>query len=99
MMNLALGLLLSLSLAAPATVAPPDAADKGETYTAECTLSNAAYSGTCVVTESAPKTDTPETVCGRVLDCLNDSRCIKTYCNATTVRSGWSLDSSKEKGK
>ena len=31
-------------------------------------------------------------VCSRVLSCLNDARCIRTYCNATTIRGGWKLE-------
>src|SRR6266566_6829500 len=30
--------------------------------------------------------------CAQVLSCLNDVRCIKTYCNATTIRTGWKLE-------
>ena len=27
--------------------------------------------------------------------CLNDVDCLKTYCQATTIRSGWKLESAK----
>ena len=92
MIQIALPLLFALSLSAPGG----PSAQPAETFTAECKLTNAAYSGSCTVTETAPKSDSPQTVCGRVLACLNDSRCTKTYCNSTTVRGGWKLDESKD---
>ncbi len=58
-----------------------------------CSLSNPAYSGRCVVTVDLAQGSTPAASCRPVLDCLNDSRCLKTYCNATTVRGGWKLES------
>ena len=36
-----------------------------------------------------------ETLCKPILDCLNDTRCIKTYCGATTIRQGWVLESAR----
>ncbi len=34
-----------------------------------------------------------DALCKPILDCLNDTRCIKTYCGATTIRQGWVLES------
>lgn len=83
-------LLLALSLAAStgrgAAAAP----------TAVCTLTNPAYSGSCIVRESIPAGRSATAVCGRVLDCLNDTSCSKSYCNATEIRSGWVLESAAE---
>jgi hypothetical protein len=80
-------LLLALSLAAStgrgAAAAP----------TAVCTLTNPAYSGSCVVRESIPAGKSASAVCGKVLECLNDTSCSKSYCNATEVRGGWVLES------
>jgi len=35
--------------------------------------------------------------CRVILGCLNNSQCVKTYCQSTTIRGGWSLVSPKEK--
>ncbi len=63
--------------------------------TATCVLSNPAYSGAC--TESVPlaQGSTAAEACQSVLQCMNDVNCLKTYCNATTVRSGWKLESAR----
>jgi len=58
-----------------------------------CSLSNPAYSGRCVVTVDLSEGSTPAASCRPVVDCLNDSRCLKTYCSATSVRGGWKLES------
>lgn len=60
--------------------------------TATCALSNPGYSGWCRVTESIPKNSSAAAVCQNVIRCLNDLRCAKTYCNATTIRGGWKLE-------
>ena len=77
------------SLAEPArsAEAPAEAA-----YTVECTFHNPAYSGPCTVTEEVDGKLAPKAACTQILGCLNDSRCLKTYCNATTVRGGWTLE-------
>jgi hypothetical protein len=64
-----------------------------------CALSNPAFSGRCRVTETVPDGATAAKVCKDVLQCLNDVRCIKTYCNATTVRGGWKLEEIQTKKK
>lgn len=59
-----------------------------------CELSNPAYSGWCRVTEAIPKGGTPAGVCEGVASCLNNPACVvRTYCNATTIRGGWKLES------
>ena len=81
-----------LVLAAQESQTTPKASD---TYTAECAFSNPAYSGFCRVSEKVSRTVRPAAACQNVLSCLNNSQCIKTYCNATTIRGGWKLESSR----
>ena len=92
MRSLSLALLLVLTASLGGAAQAP-----GETYTVECVLSNPAYSGRCTVSEEATKASTPKQACETVLSCLNDARCSKTYCNATTIRGGWKLEESREK--
>ncbi len=92
MRSLSLALLLVLSASLHGAAQAPEG-----TYTAECVLSNPAYSGRCTVSEETPKATTPRKACEAVLSCLNDTRCTKTYCNATTVRGGWKLEEAREK--
>ncbi len=63
--------------------------------TATCVLSNPAYSGACTETVPVAEGSTAAAACQNVLQCLNDVNCLKTYCNATTVRSGWKLESAR----
>lgn len=58
-----------------------------------CGFSHPSYSGWCRVTEDLPAGTGSRTFCSRVLACLNDVRCLGTYCNATTIRGGWKLES------
>ena len=60
--------------------------------TVTCAFSNPSYSGWCRVTQQHPQGAPPRVFCSRVLACLNDSRCSRTYCNATTIRGGWKLE-------
>jgi len=62
---------------------------------ATCVLTNPAYSGACTQTTPLEAGSTPAKACQAVVDCLNNVDCLKTYCNATTVRTGWKLESSK----
>ena len=87
-------LLIALLLGTQAAAGPvPDKAQAppDETYTVECTFANPAYSGPCGVTEKVSQKLTPRAACTEILGCLNNTQCSKTYCNATTVRGGWSL--------
>jgi hypothetical protein len=93
-------ILIALALAAPrwnepsSGAAPAPAAD--ETGTVTCSFSHPAYSGNCKQTERIPKDGSAKAVCQDILDCLNNVRCTKTYCNATQIRSGWKLESAEE---
>ena len=62
---------------------------------ATCTVVNATYSGKCVETTEVPTGSSPQQACESILRCLNDVGCVKTYCQATTIRSGWRLESAK----
>jgi hypothetical protein len=62
----------------------------------DCTFSNPRYAGQCVEQVTPTSRQTPVEACRVILDCLNDSRCVKTYCKATTLRGGWSLESPKD---
>jgi hypothetical protein len=89
----AAGLLALARLVAART--PDDSRPKRVT----CSFSNPAYSGYCRETADVPKDGTGNVVCADVLACLNDTSCIKTYCQASTVRGGWKLESVKEEEK
>lgn len=58
-----------------------------------CAFRNASYTGLCEERAAYEPGRKLEAICKPILDCLNDTRCIKTYCGATTVRQGWVLES------
>lgn len=62
---------------------------------ATCVFSNPAYSGKCTQTTAIASGSTATQACQAVLSCLNDAQCLQTFCNATTVRGGWKLESAK----
>jgi hypothetical protein len=62
----------------------------------DCTFSNPRYAGSCVEQVTPTGQQTPVQACQVILGCLNNSQCVKTYCNATTVRGGWTLVEPKE---
>jgi len=97
--------LLILFLAAlagsPAGVAADSASSTAESSpsttagaapTVTCDFSNPGYSGWCRVTKELRPGKRPRAFCSQVLACLNDVRCIRTYCNGTTIRGGWRLE-------
>jgi hypothetical protein len=65
--------------------------------TATCVFTNETYSGKCVETAEIPSGATPQQACESILRCLNDVGCVKTYCRATEIRSGWRLESATAK--
>jgi hypothetical protein len=77
------------SPAASARAAPPPQAS------ATCVFSNPAYAGKCTETAAVDNGSTPQQACQEILQCLNSVDCLKTYCQATTVRQGWKLESAK----
>ena len=82
--------ILNVLLLVPGLVPAPD------TRPIECTFSNPRYAGACVEQVTPTEKQTPVQACQVILDCLNNSQCVKTYCHATTIRGGWALVSPKE---
>jgi hypothetical protein len=72
---------------------PAPATTPGAAATVTCGFSHPSYSGWCRVTQDLPSGARARRLCSRVLTCLNDVRCNRTYCNATTIRGGWKLES------
>ncbi len=60
-----------------------------------CTFGNPSYAGDCVEKTTRDEKQKPAAACSVILACLNDPRCVKSYCQATTVRQGWTLKSAK----
>ena len=88
---LAAAVLPGFTAAPPAQDAPPPP------QRATCTFSNASFSGKCVETTDVPTGASAQDACEAILRCLNDTGCVKTYCQATTIRSGWRLESATAK--
>jgi hypothetical protein len=63
--------------------------------TVACTFDHADYAGQCVENTATEGDQTPVLACQAILSCVNDSRCVKTYCQSTTLRGGWKLVSAK----
>jgi hypothetical protein len=64
----------------------------GAAATVTCGFSNPGYSGWCRVTKQLQPGMRSGGFCSQVLACLNNVRCTQTYCNATTIRTGWKLE-------
>lgn len=62
---------------------------------ATCVFVNPAFAGKCTETATVSDGSTPTQACQVILQCLNSVDCLKTYCQATTVRQGWTLESAK----
>ena len=77
---------------ASSTQASSPSTAPGAAQTVTYDFSNPGYSGWCRVTKQLRPGERSRGFCSRVLTCLNDVRCIRTYCNATTVRGGWKLE-------
>ena len=75
---------------APAPPAPSPPAAR-----ATCVFTNPAFAGKCTETASIPEGSSARQTCDSILRCLNDTGCLKTYCQATTIRSGWKLESAE----
>ena len=81
-----------LLMAAPAhsPAGPPPPPKK-----ATCVFTNPAFAGKCVENTDVADGSSPTQACQAILSCLNNVDCLKTYCQATTIRSGWQLESAK----
>ena len=62
-----------------------------------CTFTHPQYVGNCVEKVTPTGKQTTVQACRAILACLNNSRCVKTYCQSTTIRGGWTLVSPREK--
>jgi len=62
---------------------------------ATCVFTNPAFAGKCVENADVAKGSSAKQACESILGCLNNTGCLKTYCQATTVRTGWKLESAK----
>jgi hypothetical protein len=91
----AIAIFAFLAALLPPPVSSPSPADSGGGGTAVCQFTNPGYSGTCTERVSVPGGSTAEKSCGEILQCLNSTGCTKTYCQSTTIRSGWRLESAK----
>ena len=58
-----------------------------------CGFRNTSYTGLCEERTPYVKGKKLDALCQPILDCLNNTQCIKTYCGSTTVRQGWVLES------
>jgi len=92
----ALSIAMSGALAggqlAPAPASPASSRQATEPPVV-CRFRNTAYAGLCEERTPYVKDKKLDVICQPILDCLNDSQCIKTYCRSTTVRHGWTLES------
>ena len=84
--------MLALAAAAGAAIAM---AGQEKEAPVVCAFRNASYTGLCEERAPYEQGKKLEAICKPILDCLNDTRCIKTYCGATTIRQGWVLESAK----
>ena len=93
-LSIAMSGMLAGGQSAPAPASPASGGQATEPPVV-CGFRNTAYAGLCE--ERAPyiKDKKLEVICQPILDCLNNPRCIKTYCGSTTVRQGWTLESAK----
>jgi hypothetical protein len=90
-----LGLMvIATSSSAPSQNHQP--VQNGKDRTVTCVFVNPGYSGSCTETAQAPSRQPAPEACEPILSCLNNPQCMKTYCGATTVRSGWTLESATD---
>ena len=88
-------LLVVVARGGAATGDAPAKAQASSGAQATCVFTNPAYSGKCTQTTAIASGSTATQACQAVLACLNDAQCLQTYCNATTVRGGWKLESAQ----
>jgi hypothetical protein len=91
MRTMLIALLLAAGVTVVAVAVSGSAQDKEPPVV--CGLRNQSYTGLCEERTPYVKGKKLEALCKPILDCLNDTRCIKTYCGATTIRRGWVLES------
>src|SRR5262245_34897513 len=75
-------------LAAAPVLAPPPPQ-------ATCVFTNPSFACKCVENAEVAQGSSPTQACQAILSCLNNVDCLKTYCSATNIRTGWKLESAK----
>ncbi|MBK9088096.1 MAG: hypothetical protein IPL90_03225 [Holophagales bacterium] len=98
--SVALAVVFVSALAArPAAVGQAAAADGTAPAAAKatCVFTHPAFSGKCTENVDVAENSSADTACSLILDCLNDVRCTKTYCSATSLRGGWKLETASPK--
>jgi hypothetical protein len=93
-LSLAVFAQLAHSQSGPAQASPAGSRQDKEPAVV-CGFKTLGYTGLCEERTPYEKDKKLEAICKPILDCLNDSRCVKTYCGATTIRKGWTLESAK----
>ena len=78
---------------------PAARATAAEPARATCVLTHPAFAGKCTETADVPEGSTPRQACEAILSCMNNVACTKTYCQATTIRQGWKLESAERTPK
>jgi hypothetical protein len=95
-MRRTLGIVAALALLVAASPSPsPAGPPPPPPPSATCVFTNPGFSGKCVENADVPDGSTATQACQAILQCLNDVDCLKTYCQATTIRSGWKLESAR----
>ena len=89
--------VLATSGTPPVSDSPPVDGPEQARRLAVCTFTNPGYSGECLESTGIEGDSTADQACRAILDCLNNPRCVTTYCNASTLRSGWVLEKSEER--
>ncbi len=84
---LALAFVFALALGARATSRQA----QPQPIPVTCTFSNPSYAGDCVEKTTRTEKEKAEAACKPILNCLNNPQCARSYCQATTVRQGWTL--------
>ena len=97
MRRLVLGLIGFALMPASASVSAVSQDVPAPPAVATCVFTNPSYSGKCVETADVPSGSSAQAACESILRCLNDPGCVKTYCRATEIRSGWRLESATSK--
>jgi hypothetical protein len=87
--------LAALLCTATLGIAPAPSPTSAPTARATCVFTNPAFAGKCTETAGIPEGSSAQQACDSILRCLNDVQCLKTYCQATTIRSGWKLESAQ----
>jgi hypothetical protein len=89
------GVIAALALFATAAPSPSPAGSPPPPPSATCVFTNPGFSGKCVEKTDVGQGSSPGQACEAILQCLNNVDCLKTYCQATTIRTGWKLESAK----